>query len=105
MPGGSQPDPGQATDRAPGGATHAILARTNRELLPAAAIALELGIPFRAERLALPLEDPRLDGILAAIEPASDEPLLVRLALQTARTRRMCRNGHRTSSSTRAAPP
>jgi superfamily I DNA/RNA helicase len=61
--------------------THAILGRTNRELLPAAAIALELGIPFRAERLALPLEDPRLEGILAAIErPGPDEPLLVRLA-------------------------
>jgi DNA helicase II / ATP-dependent DNA helicase PcrA len=61
--------------------THAILARTNRELLPAAAIALELGIPFRAERLALPLEDPRLDGLLAAIEaPGGDQPLLVRLA-------------------------
>ena len=62
-------------------ATHAILARTNRELLPAAAIALELGIPFRAERLVLPLEDPRLDGILASIEaPGQDQPLLVRLA-------------------------
>jgi DNA helicase-2/ATP-dependent DNA helicase PcrA len=61
--------------------THAILARTNRELLPAAAVALELGIPFRAERLVLPLEDPRLDGILAALEAAGDdEPLLVRLS-------------------------
>jgi DNA helicase-2/ATP-dependent DNA helicase PcrA len=60
--------------------THAILARTNRELLPAAAVALELGIPFRAERLALPLEDPRLDGILATLEAAGDnEPVLVRL--------------------------
>ena len=48
-------------------ATRAVLARTNRELLPAAAVALELGIPFRAERLALPLEDPGLDGILAEI--------------------------------------
>jgi superfamily I DNA/RNA helicase len=62
------------------GPSHAVLARTNRELLPAAAVALELGIPFRAERLALPLEDPRLDGILAAIDGAGDEPLLVRLA-------------------------
>ena len=53
-----------------GPTTYAILARTNRELLPAAAVALELGIPFRAERLALPLEDPRLDDILSAIEPA-----------------------------------
>ncbi len=65
------------TDRA----TRAILARTNRELLPAAAVAVELGIPFRAERLTLPLEDPRLDGILATLaDDDSDLPLLVRLA-------------------------
>ena len=38
--------------------TRAFLARTNRELLPAAAVALELGLPFRADRLVLPLEDP-----------------------------------------------
>jgi hypothetical protein len=80
-PGG---EPGPSQSAATGvtePTTHAILARTNRELLPAAAIALELGIPFRAERLALPLEDPRLDGVLAAIEaPGGDQPLLVRLA-------------------------
>ncbi|MEO8229068.1 MAG: ATP-dependent helicase [Chloroflexota bacterium] len=65
----------------PDRSTHAILARTNRELLPAAAVALELAIPFRAERLALPLEDPRLDSVLVALELSSgDEPLLVRLA-------------------------
>jgi ATP-dependent DNA helicase UvrD/PcrA len=79
-PAGPRPDPGPTPDGAPERATYAILARTNRELLPTAAIALELGIPFRSERLVLPLEDPRLDGILAAIEPVSDEPLLVRLA-------------------------
>jgi superfamily I DNA/RNA helicase len=61
--------------------TRAILARTNRELLPAAAVALELGIPFRAERLALPLEDPRLDTILAGLTAGGAAlPLLVRLA-------------------------
>ncbi len=49
----------------PDGSTQAILARTNRELLPAAAVALEAGIPFRAERLDLPLDDPRLEAILA----------------------------------------
>ncbi len=65
--------------------TLAILARTNRELLPAAAVALELGIPFRADRLVLLLDDPRLDGLLdtlvadpiLASEPVV--PLLVRL--------------------------
>ncbi|HSS35081.1 MAG TPA: 3'-5' exonuclease, partial [Patescibacteria group bacterium] len=56
----------------PDGSTQAILARTNRELLPAAAVALEAGIPFRAERLDLPLDDPRLDAILADL--ASDDP-------------------------------
>ena len=67
-----------ASDEPP---TQAILARTNRELLPAAAVALELGIPFRAERLLLPLQDPRLDDILAEIEDSvASGPLLVRIA-------------------------
>lgn len=48
------------------GGTRAILARTNAELLPAAAAALELGLPFRAPRLRLLSEDPRVDAILAA---------------------------------------
>ena len=60
--------------------SRAILARTRRELLPAAALALDRGIPFRADGLTLLLEDPRLDGILeaAATAPAGT-PLLVRL--------------------------
>ena len=66
--GMSWPPGRRPVDAGDGPSTHAILARTNRELFPAAAVALELGIPFRAERLALPLEDPRLDEILAAIE-------------------------------------
>jgi len=53
--------------------TRAFLARTNRELLPAAAIALELGIPFRADRLLLPLEDPRLDGILERLRTTGED--------------------------------
>jgi superfamily I DNA/RNA helicase len=63
------------------GGTRAILARTNRELLPAAAVALELGIPFRAERLRLLVEDPRLDGLLEALAGAhgANQPLLVRI--------------------------
>ena len=55
--------------------SRAILARTNRELVPAAIVAIELGIPFRAERLVLPLEDPRLEGILVDLaERASRRP-------------------------------
>ncbi len=47
------------------GAGRAVLARTNAELLPAATIALEQGLPFRAPRLRLLTEDPRLDDLLA----------------------------------------
>ncbi len=47
------------------GSTRAVLARTNRELLVAVVAALDLRIPFRAPDLALALEDPRLDGLLA----------------------------------------
>jgi hypothetical protein len=42
-----------------------VLARTNRELLPAVAVALELGIPFRAPRIDLLLDSPLLDDLLA----------------------------------------
>ena len=68
-------------DDGDGETTRAILARTNRELIPAAAVALELRIPFRAERLILPLDDPRLDGILTELTSidAPGAPLLARL--------------------------
>lgn len=45
--------------------TRAVLARTNRELLPAVAVALELGLPFRAPRIELLLDSPLLDALLA----------------------------------------
>ena len=64
-------------------ATRAILARTNRELLPAVAACLALDVPFAARDLALPVEDPRVDAILDRAEAHADaaDPLLVRLAL------------------------
>ena len=66
------------------GSTRAVLARTNRELLPAVAVALELGIPFRAPRIELLLDSPLLDSLLDRAEGeahrASGEPLLVMLA-------------------------
>ena len=70
--------------------TRAILARTRRELLPAAALALERGIPFRADGVTLLLEDPRLDGILAeaAAVPGTIPLLLCLGAVATATTRR-----------------
>ena len=46
------------------GSTRAILARTNRELLVAVVAALDLGLPFRAPDLPLPIEDDRIDGLL-----------------------------------------
>ena len=46
------------------GSTRAVLARTNRELLPAVAVALALGIPFRAPRIELLLDSPMLDDLL-----------------------------------------
>ncbi|MFL5757432.1 MAG: ATP-dependent helicase [Chloroflexota bacterium] len=65
------------------GSTRAILARTNRELLPAVVIALRLGIPFRAPELPLLILDERVDAILAAARGATRRdgalPLLVAL--------------------------
>ncbi|MFI5258590.1 MAG: ATP-dependent helicase, partial [Candidatus Limnocylindrales bacterium] len=63
------------------GGTRAVLARTNAELLPAAAVALELGLPFKAPRLRFLSEDRRIDAILAAAakgpgDAASDLALL-----------------------------
>lgn len=69
------------------GGSRAFLARTNRELLPALVVALERRLPFRADRVATPLDDPRLDGLLAEAA-ASDArlPLLVRLGALAAST-------------------
>jgi DNA helicase II / ATP-dependent DNA helicase PcrA len=63
------------------GTTRAILARTNRELLPAAAVAVSLGRRFRAPRLRLLVEDEGVDELLDQIEPDADGalPLLVRV--------------------------
>ena len=48
--------------------TRAVLARTNRELIPAVVVAVRTGRPFRAARLELPLEDAGLDALLARAE-------------------------------------
>ena len=59
------------------GSTRAVLARTNRELLPAVAVALDLGWPFRAPRIALPIESKLVDEALSLLEGAPDaRPLL-----------------------------
>jgi superfamily I DNA/RNA helicase len=56
------------------GTTRAVLSRTNRELLAAVVAAVELGVPFRAPDLSLPIEDPRLDAMLDEVDDAA--PLL-----------------------------
>jgi DNA helicase-2/ATP-dependent DNA helicase PcrA len=49
----------------PDDSTRAVLARTNRELLPVVAAALRLGLAFRASELQLPIESPIVDELLA----------------------------------------
>ncbi len=64
------------------GSSRAILARTRRELLPAVAACLAAGVPFRADAIPLPLDDPRLDGLLAGAEAdPRDLPIAARLAM------------------------
>jgi superfamily I DNA/RNA helicase len=46
------------------GRTQAVLARTNRELLPVVAAAVRRGVPFRAAGLELPIESPIVDELL-----------------------------------------
>jgi superfamily I DNA/RNA helicase len=58
----------------PGGGTGAVLARTNRELLPAAVAAIRLGLAFRAPDLVLPVESPIVDELLEALEPSASPP-------------------------------
>ncbi|MEW5991225.1 MAG: ATP-dependent helicase [Chloroflexota bacterium] len=64
------------------GDSRAILARTNRELLPAVVAALALDVPFRASGLELPVDSAHVDELLAAIRDAGPGPLLVTLARQ-----------------------
>ncbi len=79
------PDPGDELARArrlldqwltlePG--VHAVLARTNMELAPFAAVALERRIPYRATEDGLALDDVRIDEVLAAL-PADARPAVV----------------------------
>jgi superfamily I DNA/RNA helicase len=70
----------------PDAGTHAILARTNRELLVGMAIALERRLPFRADRIPDLASDPRVDAILdAADRQPADLPLAARLLRAGAR--------------------
>ncbi len=93
------PDPGDEVARArlllqtwaqePPREHHAVLARTNRELLPYAAVALELGQPYRLETDGLLLDDARIDEVIARADPGL--PLLPALRT-TARASRLPTN-------------
>ncbi len=50
-----------------GAGSHAILARTNAALAPYAAVAVELGIPYRAVDDGLMLDHPTVDALLAEL--------------------------------------
>ena len=83
------PDGGEETDKVrrlllgwpDDDSTCAVLARTNRELLPAVAVAVELDRPFRAPGVPSLVESDQIDHLLAAIEPdgPTAAPLLVRV--------------------------
>ncbi len=78
--------------------THAVLARTNRELLVGLAVALDLGIPFRAERLPDLAGDPRVETLLATaaeMDPTLPEPARVLRAARDLAAARAVRPGRR----------
>ena len=65
--------------------TRAVLARTNRELLVAVIAAVDLGVPFRSPDLVLPIEDPRIDELLArCANPLAAAPLPALAAVRDA---------------------
>ncbi|MFM2105463.1 MAG: hypothetical protein RL338_495 [Chloroflexota bacterium] len=71
-------------DSWPADGTRAILARTNRELLPAAAVALERGVAFRAPSLVLVLDAALLDEVVARTGAfdADGDPLIALATLR-----------------------
>ena len=72
------PSPGDAPD------TRAILARTNRELLPAVVAAIIDDVPFRAAGLELPVDSPLVDELLrvAARSPVAGRPVAALAAVR-----------------------
>ncbi|CAN5781502.1 hypothetical protein BH23CHL7_BH23CHL7_06880 [soil metagenome] len=65
--------------------TYAVLARTNAELAPFAAVAVETGIPYRAAEDGLLLDQPELDELLEGLP--DDERPAVALARASSRSR------------------
>jgi superfamily I DNA/RNA helicase len=69
------------------GGTQAVLARTNRELLPAIVAAIDADLAFRPPPVNLLVGSPLVDAVLDAVRRTTDddEPLLVRLERVRAR--------------------
>jgi superfamily I DNA/RNA helicase len=86
---------GRVVDRWPANDdSKAILARTNRELLPAIAVALDRRIPFRPPPIELLVASPHVDACLDAVAamPNDGRPLLARIeAVRAAWARRPTR--------------
>ncbi|HKG19385.1 MAG TPA: ATP-dependent helicase [Candidatus Limnocylindrales bacterium] len=79
---------GRVIDRWPDDdATRAILARTNRELLPAIAVALDRRIPFRPPAIELLVTSPEVDRAIAEAETSTDPALPVLPRLEAIRQR------------------
>ena len=91
--------PPRASDRGPGRTTARpapILARTNRELLPAVAVALELGVPFRAPRIDLLARRPPLSTTCSTTPigwPSPGDRLLVTIGRLRSTAHRRRRGG------------
>ena len=71
----------------PDDATKAILARTNRELLPAISVALDRRIPFRPPAIELLVTSPLVNSALDEAERATDPELPVLARLEEVRAR------------------
>jgi superfamily I DNA/RNA helicase len=63
------------------GSTRAVLARTNRELVPAIVVALELDVPFQAPEIPLILESTFIDELLGRARSTTPDgrPVILRL--------------------------
>ena len=83
------------------GGTRAVLARTNRELVPVVGAAMRLALPFRVADLLLPIESPLVDELLelAALRAHAGERALLSVARLPERAVRT-RDGRGTISGT-----
>ncbi len=68
-------------------ASRAILARTNRELLPAISVALDRRIPFRPPAIELLVSSPLVDAVLVEADGSTDPDVPVLARLEAVRAR------------------